>query len=289
MEDNENNKYNHNFSGTYCICQRPYPDPENENEDEMIQCIGCEDWFHLSHLESKDVPDVESFDEMICAKCTKKNPFLQYYSHLSIFPKNVSAPENLDVSVSDDKTQAKAANPDKEDDTKEKKGASENESAKVNDSIGCAGPSTSDDSPPTKKLKTEDENKNISECRKPKTIWKQFDGASFWTTEWRKSLCQCADCLAIYEKNDVKYLIDMEDTTQHYVEKGKAKERNSSEQMLMNAISNMDHVAKIEAITAFNTLKDKLTEFFTSFTASKDVITEKDVHNFFQSMKEKKN
>lgn len=39
---NEHNKYNHNFGGTYCICNRPYPDDEDTVEDEMIQCIICE-------------------------------------------------------------------------------------------------------------------------------------------------------------------------------------------------------------------------------------------------------
>jgi len=44
---NEDNKYNHNFDGKYCKCERPYPDPDGESdEDEMIQCVVCEDWYH---------------------------------------------------------------------------------------------------------------------------------------------------------------------------------------------------------------------------------------------------
>ena len=27
---NPNNKYDHNFQGLYCTCNRPYPDPDNE-------------------------------------------------------------------------------------------------------------------------------------------------------------------------------------------------------------------------------------------------------------------
>ena len=41
------NQYNHNFHGVYCTCNKPYPDPEDLEPDEMIQCILCEDWFHL--------------------------------------------------------------------------------------------------------------------------------------------------------------------------------------------------------------------------------------------------
>lgn len=43
---NTENKYNQNFDGVYCTCARPYPDPEGD-EDDMLQCIICEDWYHL--------------------------------------------------------------------------------------------------------------------------------------------------------------------------------------------------------------------------------------------------
>jgi len=29
-ELNEENTYNQNFKGLYCVCSRPYPDPEDE-------------------------------------------------------------------------------------------------------------------------------------------------------------------------------------------------------------------------------------------------------------------
>uniref|UniRef100_A0A1B6LGN1 UBR-type domain-containing protein n=1 Tax=Graphocephala atropunctata TaxID=36148 RepID=A0A1B6LGN1_9HEMI len=77
-ETNESNSYNQNFRGVYCSCQRPYPDPEDPEEDEMIQCIVCEDWFHIRHLDSS-VPKEDEYSEMICGPCTDKLPFLQYY------------------------------------------------------------------------------------------------------------------------------------------------------------------------------------------------------------------
>lgn len=95
MEDNDKNTYNQNFSGVYCTCQRPYPDPEDTIDDEMIQCVVCEDWYHFRHLESK-VPDVNGFEEMICAGCTKKNKFLQYYGECS-----VAAGDCLNVTMDD--------------------------------------------------------------------------------------------------------------------------------------------------------------------------------------------
>ncbi|XP_039751428.1 putative E3 ubiquitin-protein ligase UBR7 [Pararge aegeria] len=80
---NEENNYNQNFSGVYCVCQRPYPDPESTIDIEMIQCIICEDWLHVTHLEGS-VPDNDQYSEMICKVCMDKNDFLHDYSDLAV-------------------------------------------------------------------------------------------------------------------------------------------------------------------------------------------------------------
>lgn len=56
--ENANNSYNHNFKGSYCICNRPYPDPDVEEQVEMIQCCLCEDWFHEEHLGLNSIDEV---------------------------------------------------------------------------------------------------------------------------------------------------------------------------------------------------------------------------------------
>lgn len=76
---NEHNSYNHNFSGLYCTCRRPYPDPEDMVPDDMIQCIICEDWFHSRHLSGSMSPDQLPFAEMICGSCVEQNDFLLDY------------------------------------------------------------------------------------------------------------------------------------------------------------------------------------------------------------------
>ncbi|XP_022116668.2 putative E3 ubiquitin-protein ligase UBR7 isoform X2 [Pieris rapae] len=80
---NEENSYNQNFSGLYCICQRPYPDPDVTEEDEMIQCIICEDWLHSAHLDAS-VPDNDQYSEMVCKQCMEKNSFLHNYGDLIV-------------------------------------------------------------------------------------------------------------------------------------------------------------------------------------------------------------
>lgn len=109
MEDNDKNSYNQNFSGVYCTCKRPYPDPEDNIDDEMIQCVVCEDWYHLRHLECS-VPNTDTFEEMICFNCMQNNEFLQYYSHLCLIAKSDdgekqngdSSKIDMDVSVTDE-------------------------------------------------------------------------------------------------------------------------------------------------------------------------------------------
>ncbi|XP_038214511.1 enolase-phosphatase E1 [Zerene cesonia] len=83
---NEENCYNQNFSGIYCVCHRPYPDPEATEEDEMIQCIICEDWLHAAHLEAT-VPSAQ-YAEMICKECMSRNEFLHDYSGLALNSEN---------------------------------------------------------------------------------------------------------------------------------------------------------------------------------------------------------
>ncbi|XP_038075037.1 putative E3 ubiquitin-protein ligase UBR7 isoform X2 [Patiria miniata] len=97
---NPDNKYNQNFRGVYCICNRPYPDPEDEIEDEMIQCVVCEDWFHGRHLGDVRVPESNDYQEMVCAQCMQGAcDFLWYYAITSKEVKIEKDESCLDVEV----------------------------------------------------------------------------------------------------------------------------------------------------------------------------------------------
>ncbi|KAH9393038.1 putative E3 ubiquitin-protein ligase ubr7 [Tyrophagus putrescentiae] len=77
---NESNKYNHNFDGLYCTCNRPYPDEEDDVEDCMLQCGICEDWFHGRHLQKSGRPLTKPrFLEVLCQACVSRNDFLRLY------------------------------------------------------------------------------------------------------------------------------------------------------------------------------------------------------------------
>lgn len=155
-------------------------------------------------------------------------------------------------------------------------------------------------------------------CRRPTVALHTFTGASFWLYEWRSKLCRCTECVRMYTKNGVAFLIDDDDTVKAYQEKGKAKSQANqadgtgtnglgaasdvaTQLATMTAPTAMasgsmhfaggdeDHTSKVEAILAYNKLKEKLTEFFSSFVENEKVITTKDVNEFFQNAKKDKN
>ncbi|EYC10924.1 hypothetical protein Y032_0053g2372 [Ancylostoma ceylanicum] len=77
---NTENLYNDNFAGLFCVCKKPYP---CELDETMHQCVACEDWFHLSHLDEKCAALAEEKEtsgqmdfSLICKDCSTRLPFL---------------------------------------------------------------------------------------------------------------------------------------------------------------------------------------------------------------------
>lgn len=219
----DGNKYNQNFSGTYCICHRPYPDEEDSINDEMIQCIICEDWYHGRHLNAK-IPDSNVYSEMICGSCMKENNFLNDYIGMAVEVVDEASrnESNLNVTSLDESDIA----------------------------VDCESSS--------KKIKLSED-----ACSRPKITLsnESEDKATFWKDEWREKLCKCPVCLKMYGEKNVLYLLDSEDTVHHYEEKGKNKPKTSTYETSLAALSNLPRVNQIDAITSYNRMKDKLFEF----------------------------
>ncbi|KAH3686318.1 hypothetical protein WICPIJ_002680 [Wickerhamomyces pijperi] len=84
------NRYNLNFEGKYCTCQRMYDEEDGDTQEladqgTMIQCmlgdVCGEDWFHEGCIlglkdcvpkEEGQLPDSDDFDAFICWKCHEK-------------------------------------------------------------------------------------------------------------------------------------------------------------------------------------------------------------------------
>lgn len=100
-EKNEENFYNHNYEGVYCICNRPYPDPEDCSEDEMVQCVICEDWHHTRHLNGdlKGNPVSQNifYSEVTCKGCVENRPFLIPYISQYEATKDNESEESVEI------------------------------------------------------------------------------------------------------------------------------------------------------------------------------------------------
>lgn len=256
---NELNVYNHNFSGLYCTCERPYPDPDDKIVDDMIQCIVCEDWYHCRHL-GVSVPPMNSYSEMICTSCISKHEFLLNYSGMAI---TKVVKNETDGDVPADSSCVKVENDNEVVVAVEKNSEKEDEKSE----------------------------EVVVLCKMPK-VTPDLISAKFWPENWRSHLCTCKSCLDMYEKEKVSYLIDMQDTVHFYEEKGKAKAlENSTESQYergMKALSSLDRVKQVEAITEYNTMKEQLKEYLQKFADNKKIVREEDIREFFSNMAARK-
>lgn len=288
---NVDNRYNQNFKGLYCTCQRPYPDPDDDIEDEMILCVVCEDWYHGRHLGLKDVPDTNSDTEMVCNVCMSKHDFLWTYAVLSSEVHKITVDDsNSDVDIVRERTGKeetdKTDNADnvgegtrkKKTNKKDVTGSVLTEQDNIHDQNVC---STSKDGNNQKKQC------QLIELSKRKVIHE--DSAVFFTNGWRRKLCTCTDCNKMYLDRNIEFLTDENDTVESYELRGKQKSTPSSQyDKGLQALSNMDRVQQVEVLHGFNDLKTELSNYLKKFAENKKVVREEDIKEFFTTMEARK-
>lgn len=292
---NEDNIYNHNFVGRYCVCDRKYPPDENddspESSDEMWQCIICEDWYHTKHLGAIDLPS--KFEELVCGQCVEKLDFLHFYKLLDSIQKykaptksdqrqpdqSTELVEQTTVVVQDGATQS-TTNPNA---TKEISESDTNDSQAENkDPIQGASSSLSS------AVKSSCILEDLKKLEDSKKLEK---GPMFWSDcGWRAELCKCPKCMEMYEAKKCLYLIDEKDTVQYYEAQGKALAKNGETPLErgMSALNRMNRAAVVEALHGYDELKADLSEYLRKFADTKKVVREEDIHEFFQQLRSKK-
>lgn len=263
-QDNETNSYNQNYAGLYCTCHRPYPDPEGTDEDEMIQCIVCEDWFHSLHL-GTEPSAAQDYGEMICGQCVERVSFLKDYTGLCVCSVSGTSADqsNVDLDVTTNSV------------------AEEGKDEAVEESA-----------PEAKRQKLDSETPEASasdseKCRRPTNPGNYTSGATYWPDNWRQQLCVCSECRSLYQSLGVEYLVDPEDTVKWYGDEGlkKLASKGSDYERGMRQLSSLDRVRQIDAITAYNKMKDRLKDYLNQFVASQQVVTEADIKRFFAQMR----
>jgi len=245
---NSENRYNQNFSGLYCTCSRPYPDPEDDTVDEMIQCVICEDWYHGRHL---GLPDGGVPQDTEYGEMICINCVTKYPILMKY--KNTIIPEN---STEEQKDRNKC-----------KFELSKDETENCDNDGEHAD--TSDNSA------EKDEEKSNTKCE-----------SLFLAEGWRSVQCRCEKCVEYYKKNNISFLYDEKDTVHFYESKG--KKRAGQFEQGMEALSQMERVQQVEAISMYNNMKCGLMDYLKNFARQGKVVTEEDIRKFFSDMKSAK-
>lgn len=241
------NKYNHNFSGVYCSCNRPYPDPELSSDEilsneEMIQCSMCEDWFHLKHLLGSDLfqnSEESDYDEMICHLCMLENQFLWFYQNLIAFKDTKVDVEGLDAEKSN-KCVLESLKIKNGDLVKEKY---------LEKQISC--------------FLLDGWREVLCKCENCMQMYKE-KGIEF--------LLRCNDTIKYYEdcgkKNDKESKIE-------------------ETKLLNDELSKMNHVSQLEFLHNLNDFKDNLKDFLANFARNGQVVKRENIVEFFEDLNEK--
>ncbi|KGN50016.1 putative E3 ubiquitin-protein ligase UBR7 [Cucumis sativus] len=297
--ENSNNSYNHNFKGSYCICNRPYPDPDVEEQVEMIQCCMCEDWFHEEHLGLSSIDEIPRdeegeplYEDFICKACSAVCSFLSQYPS-SIWAVGRQSDTSMDVSNKIDASELPAST-----------------SVKHNDDVNLHDSANADPTVDTDKSAGKDsllselpENPSSSEPIKDNN---QTDscvlGTSlsasiivenkpmFLSKNWRGALCRCEKCINNYKLNNISFLLDEEDSIAEYEKMAKQKREEKllqQEGAESKLFDNLGHVEKIEILNGIADMKDEIRTFLESFDSSKP-ITSADIHQVFENLAKKR-
>lgn len=246
-KENVLNKYNHNFSGLYCSCSRPYPDPDlsaNDtlNNEEMIQCTICEDWFHLKHLNnfSSFKINENDYEDMVCQQCMKLTTFLWFYQE-QLALKNKNEACLVDVETSNDEcTGCKLERKKKTYATVANKWSESQSSCFLSDSW----------------------RESLCKCDSCLKMYKDLK-VEFITKK--------EDSIKFYEEKGKKM--------------DEMKEQEIDEQKLLNnELSKMNRVSQLELLHNLNDFKTDLKEFLADFARNGQVVKRENVEKFFEGL-----
>jgi len=302
----------------YCSCHRPYPDPDQENEaadDSMLQCIICEDWLHFKHCLAYLNIEFEAVDEdfeLICGPCMTRLKFLEHYAHLTLKPSVTEADNNLnaedperqekvEVEVSAVTSAEPPVNVAAPVESKDQVAATAGELIANTEPINTSTTSVqskdhivdtaSQDSGVGSMTGADNSCESVPGC-KLQTFAKEtlpFSDiqAVAWKTSLRATLCRCTNCVGTYEELKIGYLLDAEDTFEHYEAVGRKRSEDaeqSAEASISNQINHMGRVGQLELIHGYNQFKEQLAEFLTGIAKDGKVVKKEDINQFFAKM-----
>ncbi|XP_063822830.1 putative E3 ubiquitin-protein ligase UBR7 [Ostrinia nubilalis] len=219
-----------------------------------------------------------------------------------------SKEDNAEIKTSDvDMNEEKDANTTTNNDLKSEttdniqNGTTENDVSRLTDEVSNEIDGTTDTTKDSKRKYSTEESEEVaikkpkleeeSSCLRPKGVKRIFKGATFWPSNFRQKLCTCGECISMYKDLSVMFLTDLEDTVTEYEALGKQRTDGSASSQYergLEALSSLDRIQQINALTEYNKMRDKLLDFLKSFKDRKEVVKEEDIKAFFAGMKPKR-
>ncbi|XP_062146768.1 uncharacterized protein LOC133854548 [Alnus glutinosa] len=271
----------------------------------MIQCCICEDWFHEEHLglePSDEVPRDEEgeplYEDFICRACSTAFSFLGFYPQ-SIWAAgrqcDAIVDTNKDKNVSEGTSSASGSGKLENDVDAHNypiKDHAKTDSASVSDGEGLSLGENSQ--------KNEGSNQSIKDaCPYTTCVLGVNLGAAspvleskplFLSKTWRDVLCRCEECLVLYSKKRIAFLLDKEDSIAEYEKMATQKRKEKLQQQEgteLNLLNKLGHIEKIEILIGIQNMKDELPSFLESKDSSKP-ITADDVRQVFENLAKKR-
>lgn len=289
---NSRNTYSQNYGGLYCNCHRPYPDPERTTEEVMVQCVICEDWLHEEHIS----PETKEADGSLNA--AKEETTETEESAAPEAKEDTTVTQKTDTPTNDDEANMadddNGVSPDQFDelicmecmqkhpfllaytvDTLAEEASGGNLTTTESD------PAAAKPAPVECVLKT-----------KQKQL--EADGSTdlrptFWSSEWRNELCQCAECVALFEKHGIAFLLDNEDSLHVYEANAREKKVASDEELAQRAFaSKLSHEQQVEVAMGYSLMKNNLQQYLAGFAAAGKTVKADDIKSFFEGLNQAK-
>lgn len=279
LNDNGENNYNHNFDGLYCWCNQPY---DHSSDVTMYMCVVCQDWFHEQCLKDMEgtIPAEEDFDDFFCKDCTTKHPFLlRYHPKFNAFPQQSNPPAPSAGPSSSSSTTTVSADLSTPVGEKRKRGETVD-----------SGRETKDED--------EDEEEEDAGCKltSAPVLVDQPARNTFWSDGWQQGLCRCDDCLAMYEREGVSFLLEYgkkeNEDGEDDDDAADASESQSEVSLLSSSqeafATTLQPVQQIELLQGYQSMLDGLREHLRPFAERGAEVRKEDIDSFFEQLTRKR-
>ncbi|KAJ2540277.1 hypothetical protein GGF49_004582 [Coemansia sp. RSA 1853] len=229
-----------------CTFDQGYVHQPLTESGEMIQCFVCNDWFHDACIGK--VPEEESYSDYICRECVGKHAILRYINTNMICGTVVDGKVTHIEANSAIYDTSTYLDPVEKDDTEEP-------AKKKTRATGCRQRQDSD----------------VVDAKQP------FD--LFMVDGWKEHVCTCIDCMREIECSNLEFLIKEEDVVEPEEDESRSESLYES---ALRQLQTMDRAQAVDAAAAYHTLSSRLKDYLRPFAASGKVVTNQDIHTFFE-------